>query len=151
MGGLVRDWQVWNFMTQTQPNLLLKKKIVTQPNPSSPKNDPTRQVGLSQFWWVGCTPLTIMVFPVVYDRKLFVFTTWKRAKKAIGPTFNHNCIWPAVYSLLPLNPVTSIGHPWILLFGIPVACSILSGMRFIEALVSTTALLMEIWFMEATK
>ena len=85
MGGLVRDWQVWNFMTQTQPNLLLKKKIVTQPNPSSPKNDPTRQVGLSQFWWVDCIPLTTMVFLVVYDRKLLSLPHENELKRLLDP------------------------------------------------------------------
>ena len=47
MGGSGRVWQVWNFMTQTQPN------------PQSLKNrlNPTGQVGSGQFWRVGCTPL----------------------------------------------------------------------------------------------
>ena len=35
-----RVWRVCNFMTQTQSDLLLKKKIVTQPNPPSLKNRP---------------------------------------------------------------------------------------------------------------
>ena len=47
MGGSGQVWQVWNFMTQTQPN------------PQSLKNrlNPTGQVGSGQFWRVGCTPL----------------------------------------------------------------------------------------------
>ena len=48
MGGSGKIWQVWNFMTQTQPDpQLKKKKFVTQPNPPSPKNQPN-PVG-----WVG--------------------------------------------------------------------------------------------------
>ena len=37
-------------MTQTQPDLLLKKKkkFVTQPNPSSPKNQPNPAGGLGR-------------------------------------------------------------------------------------------------------
>ena len=50
MGGSGKIWQVWNFMTQTQPDpQLKKKKFVTQPNPPSPKNqpNPVGQVGFS--------------------------------------------------------------------------------------------------------
>ena len=79
-----------------------------------------------------------------------VFTTWKLAKETIGPTFNHNWMWPAVYSLLPPNPITSIGHPCIFLSEIPAACNMSSGMRFMEVTVSTKALLMGIWFMEGS-
>ena len=40
MGGLGWVWQVCNFMTQTQPDPLKKKKkkFVTQTNPPGPKN-----------------------------------------------------------------------------------------------------------------
>ena len=79
-----------------------------------------------------------------------VFITWKLAKETIGPTFNHNWMWPAVYSLLHPNPITSIGHPCIFLSEIPVACNMSSGMRFTEVTVSTKALLMGIWFMEGS-
>ena len=60
MGGSSRVWRVCNFMTQTQPDLLLKKIFVTQPNPPSLKNrpNPTRRVGSSLAGrWVFCTPL----------------------------------------------------------------------------------------------
>ena len=40
MGGLDWVWWVWNFITQIQLDLLLKKIIVTQPNPPSLKNQP---------------------------------------------------------------------------------------------------------------
>ena len=40
MGGSGRVWWVYNLMTQTQSNPLLKKKFVTQPNPLSLKNRP---------------------------------------------------------------------------------------------------------------
>ena len=40
MGGSGRVWRVCNFMTQIQPDPLLKKKFVTQPNPPSLKNQP---------------------------------------------------------------------------------------------------------------
>ena len=52
MGGLGRVWRVCNFMTQTQSDLLLKKKIVTQPNPPSLKNRPN-PVGWVGLGWVG--------------------------------------------------------------------------------------------------
>ena len=80
-----------------------------------------------------------------------IFTTWNRAKEAIRPTFNHSWMWPTVYSPLLPNPVTSIGHPWIFLSEIPAACKMLNGMRFIETPVSTKALLIGIWFMDAAK
>ena len=69
----------------------------------------------------------------------------------MGPTFNHSWMWPAVYLPLPPNLVTSIGHPWIFLSEIPAACKVLNEMRFTEAPVSTKALLMGIWFMDAAK
>ena len=47
MGGSGRIWRVYNFMTQTQPNPLYKKKIITQPNPPNPKNRP------NPTGWVG--------------------------------------------------------------------------------------------------
>ena len=47
MGGLSRVWQVWNFMTRTQPNPLSKKDFVIQPNPThhALKTDTTQRVG----------------------------------------------------------------------------------------------------------
>ena len=65
MGGLGRVWRVCNFMTQTQSDLLLKKKIVTQPNPPSLKNrpNPVGRVGSGRVgsglagWRVFYTPL----------------------------------------------------------------------------------------------
>ena len=65
MGGSSRVWRVCNFMTQTQSDLLLKKKIVTQPNPTHQalKTDPTQWVGLGRVglglagWRVFYTPL----------------------------------------------------------------------------------------------
>ena len=56
MGGSSQVWWFWNFMTQTQPDQLSKKKkIVTQPNPTHQalKTDPTQQVGLGRvgFGW----------------------------------------------------------------------------------------------------
>ena len=56
MGGSGRVWRVCNFMTQTQPDpLLKKKKIVTQPNPPNPKNRPNQAswVGSGWVWRVG--------------------------------------------------------------------------------------------------
>ena len=55
MGGSGRIWQVCNFMTQTQPDPLLKKKFVTQPNPPNPKNqsNPAGWVGSGRVWRVG--------------------------------------------------------------------------------------------------
>ena len=55
IGGLGQVWQVQNFMTQTQPDPLLKKNFVTQPNPPSPKNrpKPTGWVRSGRVWWVG--------------------------------------------------------------------------------------------------
>ena len=69
----------------------------------------------------------------------------------MGPTFSHSWTWPTVYSPLPPNPVTSIRHPWIFLSEIPTACKVLNRMRFTKASVSTKALFMGIWFMEAAK
>ena len=80
-----------------------------------------------------------------------IFTTWKLAKEAIGPTFNYNWMWPALYSLLPPNPITSIRHPYIFLFEILATCNVPNEMRFTEAPVSTKALLMGIWFMKAAR
>ena len=50
MGESGRVWQVWNFMTQTQPNPL--SKIILKPNSTHQalKTDLTQQVGLG---WVG--------------------------------------------------------------------------------------------------
>ena len=55
IGGSGQVWQVQNFMTQTQPDPLLKKNFVTQPNPPSPKNQPNSadQVGSGRIWRVG--------------------------------------------------------------------------------------------------
>ena len=69
----------------------------------------------------------------------------------MGLTFSHNWMWLAVYSPLPPNLVTSIGHPWIFLSKILAACRVLNGMRFTEAPVSTKVFFMGIWFMEAAK
>ena len=80
-----------------------------------------------------------------------ISTTWKQAKEAIGPIFNHNWIWFAVYSPLPPNPIASIGHPCIFLFEIPTACNVPNRMRFTEVPISTKALLMGIWFMDAAR
>ena len=56
-----------------------------------------------------------------------------------------------MYLPFPLNPVTFMGYPWILFSNIPIAYSVLSGIRFIEVPVSTRDLLTGIWFMEAAK
>ena len=55
MGGSGRVRRVYNFMTQTQPDPLLKKNFVTQPNPPTPKNrpNPASRIGLGRVWWVG--------------------------------------------------------------------------------------------------
>ena len=54
MGGSDRVWRVCTFMIQTQPDPIKKKKkkIVTQPNPPSPKNqpNPVGRVGSGRFW-----------------------------------------------------------------------------------------------------
>lgn len=68
---------------------------------------------------------------------------WNRANVAIRPTFCQSCMYPAMYSPFPPNPITSIGYPWILFSNIPVACNVLSGIRFTKAPVSTRALLWE--------
>ena len=81
----------------------------------------------------------------------FVFNTWMQVREAIGPTFNQSYMYPTIYSPLPLNPFTSIGYAKILFSSFPIACNVLSGIRFIEALVSTRARLTEIWFIKATK
>ena len=58
MGGLGQVWRIWNFMTQTQPDPLSKKKKkknVTQPNQPNPKNqlNSTGWVRSSWFWRIG--------------------------------------------------------------------------------------------------
>ena len=56
MGRSGQVWRIYNFMTQTHPtSYKKKKKIVTQPNPPSPKNqpDPTGWVGSGRVWQVG--------------------------------------------------------------------------------------------------
>ena len=54
MGGLGRVWRVCNFMTQTQPQSVIKFFFITQPNPTHQalKTDPTRRVrsGLVGRW-----------------------------------------------------------------------------------------------------
>ena len=62
-----------------------------------------------------------------------VFTIWKWVKEAISHTFDHNWIWPMVYSPFPPNLVTFIGHPCIFPNEILAACSMSSGMRFTKA------------------
>ena len=54
MGGSGRVWWVCNFMTQTQPDPLLKIFFVTQPNPPSLKNRPNSagRVGSGRVWRV---------------------------------------------------------------------------------------------------
>ena len=64
MGGSGWVWQIWNFMTRTQPDPLSKKKFITQPNPPSPKNRPNLAGWVGSVlasWWVGCTPLELIV------------------------------------------------------------------------------------------
>ena len=55
MGESGRVWQVWNFMTQTQPNSL--SKIILKPNSTHQalKTDLTQQVGLAR---IGFDKLT---------------------------------------------------------------------------------------------
>ena len=76
--------------------------------------------------------------------KTSVFTTWKQARKAIGPTFNHNWMCLVVYSPFPSNLITSIRYPCILPFEILVACIMPSGMRFTKVPILTKVLLMGI-------
>lgn len=69
----------------------------------------------------------------------------------MGPTLNHSYMYLAVYLPLPSSPVTLMGKPKILLSNISATSRVLRGMTFTEALVSTNARLMGIWFMDATK
>ena len=76
---------------------------------------------------------------------------WKWVRAAVGPTFNHRCLYPTVYSPVPLNPVTSMGNPKILFSGISATSEALTSIKFTNTLVSTKAFLMRIWFIVATK
>ena len=60
-----RSDRVSNFMTQIQPDPLIKKIFVIQPNPPSPKNQGLILAG----WWVGCTPLARRFHPQKFRSK----------------------------------------------------------------------------------
>ena len=60
-------------MTQTQPDPLLKRNFITQPNPPTPKNRPnpagwveSGRVGSGRFWWVGYTPPLSHHYPLKF-------------------------------------------------------------------------------------
>ena len=58
--------RVWNFMTRTQPNPLLKFFFVTQPNLPSPKNRPNL-VG-----WVGLGFDELTTHPYLHWRPMII-------------------------------------------------------------------------------
>ena len=53
-------------MTRTQPNLLLFFFFLTKPNPPSPKNGLGWVGTVLAGWWVGCTPLNIVIYTHIH-------------------------------------------------------------------------------------
>ena len=82
------------------------------------------------------------VFPIVCGMRPLFLPRGSGPKRLLAPllTTTECGLWYP----LPPNLVTSIGNPYIFLSEIPTACNVLSGIRFMEAPVSTKALLMGI-------
>ena len=68
--------------------------------------------------------------------------TWKLVNATIGPPLRTSCMLPMVYSCIPAKPTTFMGMPMTRLREISFALSVLVGMRFKDALVSSNALYM---------
>ena len=77
MGGSGWHWRVWNFMIQTQPDLLSKKKKNCNPTqPTKPKKTTQHDKlgwvrSVLAGWWVGCTPLPYS--DEIYISSLYIY------------------------------------------------------------------------------
>ena len=92
-------------MTQTQPDPLLKRNFITQPNPPTPKNRPNPAGWVGSGWQVGCTPLIIIPHLLkLYNVKILFMRQTKKShtswdlnlpyilpRKACQPLFSKPC------------------------------------------------------------
>ena len=90
---ILNIWWVGSSLEFYDPNPTrptIKKKIVTQPNLSSPKNrhNPAGWVGSGLFWWVGCTPLQITTQKLSSTMGMGLVQIKKKEKKSLSNGFN---------------------------------------------------------------